>query len=676
MTYALRQAPDTDQPVHTAPQAPLLPHWFDYDLAFSRNIGWTTEWEQQRLRASKIAIAGMGGVGGVHMLTLARLGIGRFSVADFDRFEVANFNRQMGASARTLGQPKAESVVMLAREINPEIEVDAFDQGVNEDNIEAFLDGVSVYVDGLDFFVLDIRRKLFALARAKGIPAVTAAPIGMGTGYLIFTPDGMSFDDYFGFVDGDTQGNYVRFLLGLTPAMLHRSYLQDPSRVDMMDKRGPSTAIACQLCAGVAAAEVLKLILKRGPVKAAPYYHHFDPYRGKHVVRKLRFGVDGPWIGLKRRAIAALVGGFSRRARPPEEELPSSATVLEKILDAARWAPSPDNSQPWRFNIMAEDRLHMQLNLETGNPYQFRSAMPNWLSAGMMLEALRLQALDYGRLLTWTRSGCDFDIRLKIAAVARDPLSHFIKIRTVDRSVYKLSPLLAHEKAALVAACGPGFSLQWLESASDRWCYARLAAQSTMLRLASAACHKVHQSVIDWASPFSRTGLPATALGVNPISQKLLQWGLKSWANMQKLNRFCRADLLAGAEMDLLPGMMSAGYVTVTAEFGTAQGPEDVLVAGARVYRLWLEATRLGLSFQPALGPVFAAAVAARCAPAMDGTESTIAKAAHIDQKLQTLSCRRAEELIFVARLGRPRQKTSLSRSLRRPLSALLSRKP
>ncbi|HSG22550.1 MAG TPA: ThiF family adenylyltransferase, partial [Azonexus sp.] len=68
---------------------------FNYDEAFSRNIGWVTEAEQQRLRQSRVAIGGLGGVGGVHLLTLARLGIGRFTIADFDVFDVVNFNRQV-----------------------------------------------------------------------------------------------------------------------------------------------------------------------------------------------------------------------------------------------------------------------------------------------------------------------------------------------------------------------------------------------------------------------------------------------------------------------------------------------------------------------------------------------------------------------------------------------------
>ncbi|MFA7667476.1 MAG: ThiF family adenylyltransferase, partial [Burkholderiaceae bacterium] len=50
---------------------------FDYRRAFARNIGWLREDEQQTLRGKRVAIAGMGGVGGFHLLTLARLGVAR-----------------------------------------------------------------------------------------------------------------------------------------------------------------------------------------------------------------------------------------------------------------------------------------------------------------------------------------------------------------------------------------------------------------------------------------------------------------------------------------------------------------------------------------------------------------------------------------------------------------------
>ena len=76
---------------------------FSYGQAFSRNIGWVTREEQQTLRRKTVAIAGMGGVGGSHLLTLTRLGVGRFHIADLDTFELANFNRQAGAMLSTTG---------------------------------------------------------------------------------------------------------------------------------------------------------------------------------------------------------------------------------------------------------------------------------------------------------------------------------------------------------------------------------------------------------------------------------------------------------------------------------------------------------------------------------------------------------------------------------------------
>jgi tRNA A37 threonylcarbamoyladenosine dehydratase len=82
---------------------------FSYTQAFSRNIGWVTAAEQQVLRGKRVAIAGMGGVGGVHLLTLARLGVGAFHVADFDTFDIANFNRQVGAAVSTLGARRSTS---------------------------------------------------------------------------------------------------------------------------------------------------------------------------------------------------------------------------------------------------------------------------------------------------------------------------------------------------------------------------------------------------------------------------------------------------------------------------------------------------------------------------------------------------------------------------------------
>jgi molybdopterin/thiamine biosynthesis adenylyltransferase len=254
---------------------------FSYDEAFSRNIGWVTRDEQQTLRRKRVAIAGLGGVGGVHLQTLARLGIGSFRIADFDRFDLANFNRQAGAMVSNLDRLKSEVAAETLHDINPEAELQVFGEGVSAANLDAFLDGVDLYVDGLDFFAFAARRATFAACRRLGIPAVTVAPIGMGASLLNFLPTTMSFESYF-CVEGLSEARQaIRFLVGLTPSMLHRGYLVDPSAVSLEQRRGPSTAMACQLCAGVAATEALKILLGRGRVEAAPVAIHFDAYRNK-----------------------------------------------------------------------------------------------------------------------------------------------------------------------------------------------------------------------------------------------------------------------------------------------------------------------------------------------------------------------------------------------------------
>lgn len=274
---------------------------FSFAQAFARNIGWVTAKEQQALRQKRIAIAGLGGVGGSYLLTLTRLGIGAFSVADFDAFELPNLNRQMGATLSSLGRAKCAVLSDMARDINPQVDLRILPQGINRANVSEFLDGVDLYLDGLDFFAFEARRAVFDECARRAIPATTVAPLGMGAALLNFLPGKMTFEDYFGW-DGRTEYEMaIRFLVGLGPGVLQRHYLMDRSAVDLARHRAPSTAMACELCAGIAATEALKILLGRGKVIAAPRGVHFDAYRNK-LTRTWRPG--GNRNPLQRLAIA------------------------------------------------------------------------------------------------------------------------------------------------------------------------------------------------------------------------------------------------------------------------------------------------------------------------------------------------------------------------------------
>jgi hypothetical protein len=90
----------------------------------------------------------------------------------------------------------------------------------------------------------------------------------------------------------------MRFAVGLAPGGLHVPYL-DPSSVDLHAHRGPSSIIGVTLCAAVAAAEAMNLLLKRRPVRSVPQYAQFDAHRQRYVTGTLRGGNHHPLQQLK-----------------------------------------------------------------------------------------------------------------------------------------------------------------------------------------------------------------------------------------------------------------------------------------------------------------------------------------------------------------------------------------
>ncbi len=252
-----------------------------YQEAYARNIGVLSLSEQNKLKMAKVAIAGMGGVGGNYLLSLSRVGIGNFSIADFDSFEVANINRQAGANTNTLGEKKCEVMRKMAKAINPFLHITAFEDGIHKDNVDIFLEGANVAVDGLDFFCIKDRLMLFREARRKGIPVITSGPIGFGASLLVFDPSGMTFEEYFNIDDAmDYSEMMVRFSLGVSPFLIHSSYFR-PQSIDFHDQKAPSLGIGPLMCAVLVGSEIVKIILGK-KVDTVPFVSQFDPFVKKY----------------------------------------------------------------------------------------------------------------------------------------------------------------------------------------------------------------------------------------------------------------------------------------------------------------------------------------------------------------------------------------------------------
>ena len=164
----------------------------------SRNLGFISEAEQQRLIDSTVAIAGAGGDGGMLALQLARMGVGNIRLADPDPFEAENINRQACATVDTIDQNKAEAVGHYISRINPDINVSVYDQGINRDNVEQFVSGASLLIDETEFSIHALGVMLARSARKENIPNLMAMNIGFGTTVTTFHPKGKTFESNLG----------------------------------------------------------------------------------------------------------------------------------------------------------------------------------------------------------------------------------------------------------------------------------------------------------------------------------------------------------------------------------------------------------------------------------------------------------------------------------------------
>jgi molybdopterin/thiamine biosynthesis adenylyltransferase len=239
-------------------------------------------------------------MGGVDFLTLVRMGIGKFNIADFDTFSPVNSNRQVGANSATIGQSKISVMEKMAREISPGIEIASFPEGFQESNAEAFLANADIVVDAIDFFCLSARERLYTEARKRGKTVLFSAPLGFSATFHVFTPESPSFHEFFDLrPEMDPFERLLSFAIGLAPKALHLKYMEF-SADKIAQGIGSSIASACNLGSAVLTTELVSIVLNRKPAFAAPRYLQVDPYLYRIKIARLPFGNRGPIQRFKR----------------------------------------------------------------------------------------------------------------------------------------------------------------------------------------------------------------------------------------------------------------------------------------------------------------------------------------------------------------------------------------
>ena len=143
---------------------------------YLRNHDAISEEEQATLAAKRVLVVGCGGLGGMVIECLARIGVGYLRVVDGDVFEESNLNRQLLSSTMNLGRPKTLAARQRVMAVNPLVEVDAVQAELTVENARELLGECDVAVDCLDN--IPARLVLQEAAKEAGIPVVHGAVAG------------------------------------------------------------------------------------------------------------------------------------------------------------------------------------------------------------------------------------------------------------------------------------------------------------------------------------------------------------------------------------------------------------------------------------------------------------------------------------------------------------------
>lgn len=283
---------------------------------------------------------------------------------------------------------------------------------------------------------------------------------------------------------------------------------------------------------------------------------------------------------------------------------------ISDILEFARWAPSGDNTQPWRFEIIDERRLVVHAFDTRDHCVYDLDGHPSQIALGALLETLAIAASAHGMKTEFRRrpessdTHPEYFVELIPDSPSRPhPLLPHVKLRSVQRRPMHTTPLNQQQKEVLQSSAGNSYTIRWFDSPGQRWQFAKLMFDYAKLRLTLPEAYAVHRNIIEWKTRFSEDKVPDQALGLDAMTLNLMRWVMISWHRVEFFNTYLAGHLIPRVEMDMLPGFFCAAHFAILAP----EAPEtidDYVAAGRAVQRFWLTAASLGLQLQPEMTPL------------------------------------------------------------------------
>lgn len=353
--------------------------------------------------------------------------------------------------------------------------------------------------------------------------------------------------------------------------------------------------------------------------------------------------------------------------------------LIYSILNQARWCPSPDNLQPWRFKILSETSFEVHCKDESDWMVYDINGHVTWLTIGFLFESIDISAAEFGYRCEYKKidSG-NSQVTIYQVLLSKDEkilpsqLFDLLPTRSVQRKPMGTSALSKQEKQILSACIPEGFKIQWFESFNDKVSIGKLLFGNSHTRYAMKEGYDVHSKVIDWRKgfeQFSPTKIPPKSLGVDPITLALTKWALASWQRFHIVEKYLAGTVWARLVMDFYTSIRCSGHFLLTKN-NTAKTLEDFIDSGRVIMRLWLTCQKLNLGFQPEHTPVMFAELQRNNTP-FSTDERAINNAKRMDDKFkQLIGEQSVAESVYLARVGRAKHPTA--RSIRKELSDLI----
>ncbi|MGA2432187.1 MAG: Rv1355c family protein [Acidimicrobiales bacterium] len=629
-------------------------------LRFDRNHNKITREEQSKLRTLRVGVVGSSAGHSIAYLLAMEGLVGELRLADFDTVELTNLNRIPGG-VLDLGVNKAVVCARRIAEIDPYLRVWTNTDGVTNENLESFMDGLDLVIEECDS--LDIKFLVREVARERRIPVLmeTSDRGVLDVERFDLEPDRPIFHGLLGDMTSEK-------LAGLTLAEKN-PYVLRLLGASEVSSRGAASLF--ELGFTITGWPQLASEVTLGAVTIATAVRRFA--LGGHLPSgRVRFDVEEVLSDLRPVEIPPVID--EELSTPAPVDPPTQSTdPIDIIVDAARRAPSGGNVQPWRFEA-DENEIRFYLLSERSGVAMDVQNRGSYVGVGAAVFNARVAAASLRKLggvklfpkgyhsdhvaTVFLGTGSDPDL-----AILRDSL----QTRVANRKMGRPSPIDESVVADLLRGVErEGGRLRFLINRDVIDELAILLAECDRLRFIIPKIHSEMMGELRWPGRDSlEEGMDVRTLEMEHSSLGIMEL-LKRTDVMQHLVEW-RAGQALGLRTRISVGSSSAmAIVTVP-----RSDPMWYVRGGAAMEQFWLATEKVGLAVQP-VAPLFLYATEEEDLIALGGER-------HLDEmhRLQVrfrdvLELEDGETMVMVLRVLHASPPSV--RSIRRPLSSVLTR--